>query len=147
MKIEKLEPVGVNVKNLNEAVKLFSDILGTTFVNHTEEAQKGEKTVTEHADRTFEETKFKVATDRTGYLTLIESIPPREKEGVRSLRFKVPNLEQAKAEMKQKGIRLLGEAKQGGAKVAIFSPDDLHGVRLVLMEYEAPTLVDAFLQK
>ena len=33
MKIEKLEFVAVDVKNLNEAVKLFSDILGTTFID------------------------------------------------------------------------------------------------------------------
>ena len=30
---------------------------------------------------------------------------------------------------------------------AIFSPDDLHGCRIVLLEYEAPTIMDAILQK
>ncbi|MFC2017525.1 VOC family protein [Chloroflexota bacterium] len=151
MKIEKIEGVSVNVKNLDEAVKLFSDILGITFVDFTD--VPAEKTVTEHADRPFEQAKtgkgggMKVALDRAGYMMLIEMDPPLEKEGLRTLRFKVPNLEQAKAEMKRKGIRLLAEAKVGGMREAIFSHDDLHGIRLVFQEYEAPTLVDAVLQK
>ena len=145
MKIEKLEPVGVNVKNLDEAVKLFSDILGTTFVELSD--VKGEKTVTEHAELPFEETKVKIAIDRTGFLALVESIPPMKKEGVRSLHFKVPDIEQAKAEMKQKGIRLTADVKVGSMKEAIFSTADAHGVRLILNEYEAPTFVDAMLEK
>ena len=132
MKVEKLELVTVNVKNLDEAVKLFSDILGTTFVN---------------LERDVEKTKQKIAVERTGLMELIESSPPMEKEGVRSPVFKVPNVEQAKAEMKQKGIRLIKEIERSGFKEAIFSPDDLHGIRLSLIEYEAPTLLDAVQQK
>ena len=33
MKIGKFEFVAVDVKNLNKAVKLWSDILGTTFID------------------------------------------------------------------------------------------------------------------
>ena len=150
MNIEKIEPVAVNVKNLDEAVKLFSDILGTTFVDLSD--VKVEKTVTEHA-LPFEKVKsgkggnMRIAIDRTGFLALVESDPPMEKEGLRSIHFKVPDIEQAKAELKQKGIRLTADVKVGGMKEAIFSADDVHGVRLILNEYEAPTMVDAFLEK
>ena len=147
MKIERLELANVDVKNLDEAVKRFSDILGLTFVNAP--IVKGEeKTITEHADRAFEKTKLKkVAMDRRGFLALIESDPPVEKEGLRNIHFKVPNLEEAKAEMKRKGVRLLTEFKAGRLKNAIFHPDDVHGIRLCLHEYEAPTPVDAMLQE
>ena len=145
MKVEKLEILGVNVKNLHEAVKLFSDILGTTFIDLAD--VRDERAITEHADHTLEETKRRCAIDRAGFMELIESDPPTEVEGMRNFHFKVPNLEEAKAEMKQKGIRLTADIKFGSAKEAIFNPSDLHGIRLCLVEYEAPTFVDAMRQK
>ena len=41
-------------------------------------------------------------------------------------------------EMKQKGIRLIAEAKVGALKEAVYSPDDLHDIPLGLVEYKAP---------
>lgn len=144
MKVEKLERVALTVKNLDEAIRLFSDLLGTTFERNP--AATFVKNVTEHADRAFEETRLRVAISPIG-LELIETIPPTEKEGVRSFHFKVSDLDQAKAEMKEKGIRLLAEIAYGGLKEAIFSPSDLHGGRLCLTEFEAPTAIDAILQR
>ena len=145
MKIEKIESISINVKNLDEAVKRFSDVLGMTFVNLN--AEKAEKTATELADPALDKTKLEEAMDHTGSLNLVESDPPLEKEGLRSIYFKVPDIEQAKTEMKQKGVRLTAVSKHGSVKEAMFSADDLHGVRLVLVEYKAPTLIDAYLQK
>ena len=144
MKIEKIEHISINVKSLDEAVKRFSGVLGTTFVYPDEETT--EKTATEYADPALDKTKLREAMDQTGCLTLVESNPPLGKEGLRSIYFKVPDLEQAKEEIKQKGIRLTAIAKQGSMKEATFSADDLHGVRLILTEYEGPTLTDATLQ-
>ncbi|MFC1993618.1 VOC family protein, partial [Chloroflexota bacterium] len=104
-----------------------------------------ERTIPEHADHTLEETKRRAAIDRTGFMELIESDPPEEKEGLRALLFKVSDLEQAKAEMKKKGIRLAAEIKWGATKEAIYDARDLHGIRLGLVEYETPTFVDAML--
>ena len=148
MKVERMETLGVNVKNLDEAIRFFSDLLGITFVKRVEGASKREVVITEHADRAFEEIKLKNALDRTGFLELIESDPPVQKEGIRSIHFKVPDIEEAKAEMKRKGIRLIKDVefkdvKLGGLKEAIFHPDDVYGIRLCLVEYEAPTLVDS----
>ncbi|MBA7657955.1 hypothetical protein ES703_65898 [subsurface metagenome] len=147
MRIEKLESVGVNVKNLDEAVELFSDILDTTFVILGAAESKQKKTVTEHATHTLEGAKLRGAMDRRGFLELLESTPPVEKEGLRNIRFKVPNIEEAKAEMQQKGIRLIADVKAGGSNLAIFNPEDLHGIRLVLTEYETPTQIDAIRQE
>ena len=57
------------------------------------------------------------------------------------------NLEQAGAEMEQKGIRPIVTAKIGNIKEAAYSAGDRHGIRMVLMEYEAPTLIDVILEK
>ena len=147
MKIEKMGHIGVDVKNLDEAVKRFSDVFGITFVNLQEEGVELEIAIPEHGDRTLEETKLKIAIDRTGFFALAESSPPIEKEGVSALHVKVSNLEQAKAEMEQKGFRLTATVKVGSIKEAVYSAGDLHGIQFVLMEYEAPTLIDAILEK
>lgn len=145
MKIEKLEFVAVDVKNLKEAVKLWSDILGTTFIDLSD--VRDERAITDNVVRTFEETERRCAIDRTGFIELIESTPPVEKEGLRTVVFKVSNLEQAKAEMQQKGIRIGADVKFGGAKEVIFNSADLNGVRLCFVDYDAPTFVDAMQQK
>jgi len=145
MKIEKLDRVCINVKNLSEAERFFADLFGVTF---EEVSGKGEfiKTITDYANCAFEQTPIKVAMSPIG-LELIETTPPTEKEGVRSFHLKVSNLEQAKAEMREKGIRLLAEVKHGGLSEAIFNPDDLHGIRLVLVEYGESNPISAILQK
>lgn len=145
MKIERLEVVAVDVKDLDKAIRVFSDVLGTTFIKFDE--PKIQKTTTEQANRAYEGTKIRIAMDRTGYLELVESTPPVVKEGLRNIHFKVPNLEQTKKEMSAKGIRLVADIKLGSMKAAIYNPDDLHGIRLIFAEYKAPTMVDAILQR
>jgi catechol 2,3-dioxygenase-like lactoylglutathione lyase family enzyme len=141
MKIERLERVGVNVKNLDEAIKLFSRVLGTTFFKA--QVENLERTFTEHAGRAYKETKItKVAMDRTGFLELLESTPPVAKEGLDNIHFKVPNLKQAKAEMKREGIRLVEEIEGPHFKEAVFHSDDLCGVTLCLVEYDANDMLD-----
>ena len=156
MKVERLDVVALNVKNLDEAIKLFSSLLGTTFVKTTDilakEGVKRRVIITEHADRPSEEAPQEVAISPLG-LELVETTPPTAKEEIRSVAFKVSDLEQAKAEIKKKGIRLLKEWSGGGLKAAVFNPDDLHGLRLVLFEYNAPSIsgthviINAYLQK
>ncbi len=143
MKVQKLERVALTVKNLEEAVKLFSNLFDTTFERCPDTVVRK---ITEHADPAFEGLKLKIAMSPIGW-ELLETDPPPEKEGVRAFHFKVSNLERAKAEMKAKGIRLLAEVTYGNLKEAVFSPDDLHGARLCLAEFDAPTAVDAVMQR
>lgn len=148
MEIERLERVAVAVKNIDEAIALFSKVFGFTFVKTVELcAEAGverKKTITEHGDYASEEAwnRAKVAISPIG-LEVIESDPPVEKEGVRSFHFKVSNLEQAKAEMKEKGIRLVAQLDIGLLKEAIYSAEDLCGCRIVLTEYATPTVFEA----
>jgi predicted enzyme related to lactoylglutathione lyase len=143
MNVEKIEVLTVNVKNLDEAIKKFSDILGTTFHNFGE--PKMQKTTTPASNLALEQTKVKFAMDRRGFMELIESAPPVQEEGMRSIHYKVPNLEEAKEEMRLKGCRLIADIRSGNVKEAIFSPEDCCGVRLCFVEYDEPTLVDALL--
>ena len=144
MEIDRLEHVGLDVKNLDEAIKLFSRLLGTTFIKLP--PGRVQKTITEHANREFENIKLRMAMDRTGFLEITESTPPVAKEGLRNIHLKVKNLELAKAEMKQEGIRLIAEMKNSHFKEAIYNPDDLCGVRMCLVEYDTDNMVDSLLE-
>lgn len=149
MKVERMEVVGVNVKDLDKAMKLFSEILEIDFrAFRFGQDVKVESAATDAADAaTLDFSGTRIAIDRTGYLELIQSTPATETEGFRNMHFKVSNLEEAKAELKAKGIRLIADTKVGGLKEAIFHPDDLHGVRLCLIEYTAPSMIEALMQK
>ena len=68
-------------------------------------------------------------------IELFQTIPPPEKEGIRSVAFRVDNIEEAKERFQEKGIRMVSHETIGGFKGAIFSADDLHGMRLILCEY------------
>ena len=153
MKVEKIEVLGVIVPNLEEAIKLFSDIFETEFLNLGEigrgEPKSGELRkqgkVTE--DYSLKElTRAKVALDKTGLLYLIEMIAPPLPVGFRNIHLKVSDYEQAKAEMERKGIRLEGEMVMGGLKEAVYRSDDCYGIQLCLCEYDAPSLVEAMLE-
>jgi hypothetical protein len=149
MKIEKMEVVGVNVKNLDLAMKFFSEVLEVEFKDFRfGQDVKVEAAPIEAADTStlsFDGTR--IAIDPKGYLELIQGNPPAEQEGLRNVHFKVPNLDEAKAEMKRKGVRLVADTKVGGLREAIFHPDDVYGIRLCLIEYDAPTMIEALLRK
>ena len=143
MKVERLDRVAINVKNLDEAKKFFSDLLGTSFeMSPIETLEKKE-----HIASTSDGLVFKgVAISPIG-LELMETSPPCKEEGIRSFHLKVTDLEEAKADMKRKGVRLVAEFRHGGLKEAIFGRDDLHGIRLVLVEYEGSDAMSAIKQK
>ena len=145
MKIEKLDRVAIHVNDIEEAIALFSSVLGTRFDMAPREGVKRKKTITEHANRAFEESRNRVAISPEG-IELVEMPKPQPPEGLRSFHLKVSNIEEAKAEMQAKGIRLTAYLELGGLKEAIFSPEDLHGVRLVLVEYDAPDAISAMRQ-
>jgi catechol 2,3-dioxygenase-like lactoylglutathione lyase family enzyme len=146
MKLEKLERVVLAVKNLDDAENFFSDLFGIKFFRTTDKIARGEikitRKFTEHAVSSLKDFQRRPTFSAEG-IELLETIPPVEKEGIRSLCFKVSNLEEGKAEMKKKGFRLVEEVEIGGVKEAIYHPDDFHGIRIILNEFDAPDIVQA----
>ena len=145
MKVEKLERVVIGVKNLDEALKFFSGVLNISFdIIPMDTEVKRTATTTKDEERKIYPTKLAISP--LG-LALVETDPPPEKEGLRSLLLKVSDLEQAKAKMESKGITKTAEATIGGQKEAIYNADDCHGVRVVLIDYDTPDSISAVLQK
>jgi catechol 2,3-dioxygenase-like lactoylglutathione lyase family enzyme len=140
MKVVDIGAVTINVKNLDEAIDRFSDVLGLTFVKLP---GPGSSMKRAGASQESERPKIKMAIDRTGYLELVESVPPVEKEGISNIHFRVSDIEQATEELTGKGLRLTATVDDPvGFKEAVFAPDNMHGVPLLLVEYSGSVLVD-----
>ena len=134
MKVLKIDHLGIAVNSIDEAKKLFHDILGLKF--------EGTETV--------EEQKVTTAFFPVGdsEVELLESTAPdgpiakyleKRGEGIQHIAFRVDNLEGALAELKEKGIRLIDEKPRmgaGGAKIAFLHPKSTHGVLIELSERE-----------
>lgn len=134
MKALKVDHIGIAVKNLDETLKFYTDILGL-------ECQGTE---------VVEEQKVRVAFLPVGdtEVELLESTTEdgpiarfieKNGEGMQHIAFKVDNIEEAIAYMQEKGMRMIDEAPRygaGGAKIAFVHPKSSHRVLVELSERE-----------
>ena len=130
--IKKLDHIGIAVSNLDEALKLYSDVMGLKLTGI----------------EVVEEQKVRVAFLTVGdtELELLESTSPdgpiakfieAKGQGVQHLAFKVDNVEKAIEEMKTKGMRMIDEKSRygaGGSKIAFMHPKSSNGVLIELSE-------------
>ncbi len=132
MKVLKLDHVGIAVKSLDETLKFYTDVLGLDLASV----------------EIVEEQKVKVAFLPIGdtEVELLESTADdgpiakyieRSGEGVQHLAFLVENIEEAIAEMQNKGMRMIDKMPRygaGGAKIAFMHPKDSYRVLVELCE-------------
>jgi len=132
--VKKVDHIGVAVKNLDETLKFYTEILGL---------EPGGIEV-------VEDQKVRVAFLPLGdsEIELLESTDPegpiakyieKKGEGMQHIAFRVENIEKAIAGMKEKGIRLIDQKPRygaGGAKIAFLHPKSTHGVLVELSERE-----------
>ncbi|MDW7670874.1 MAG: methylmalonyl-CoA epimerase [Bacillota bacterium] len=134
MKTLKVDHIGIAVKNLEETLKFYEEVLGMTCT--------GKEEVTEQ--------KVRVAFLPVGdsEVELLESTDPegpiakyieKKGEGIQHIAFRVDNIEEAIENMKQKGVRMIDETPRygaGGAKIAFCHPKSTGGVLVELSERE-----------
>lgn len=130
--IKKIDHIGIAVKDLAEALKLYEGMLGLKVVG----------------TEVVEEQKVKTAFLPTGdsEVELLESTAPdgpiakfieKNGPGIQHIAFRVDNLEQKLSELKEKGVRLIDEKPRrgaGGAKIAFLHPKSTYGVLIELCE-------------
>ena len=131
MKVLKIDHIGIAVKNLAEGSKIY-EILGIVTAG-TEEA----------AEQKVRVSFFPVGDSE---IELLESTAPdgpiakyieKNGEGIQHIALRVENIEEALAELKAKGIRLLDEKPRygaGGATIAFIHPKATGGVLLELSQ-------------
>ena len=128
----KVDHIGIAVKDLEQAKKFYTDILGMKAT--------GEEVV--------EQQKVKVCFIPTGdsELELLESTSPdgpiakfieKNGEGIQHMALKVDHIEKTLVDLKEKGVRLIDEKPRygaGGASIAFVHPKATGGILLELSE-------------
>ncbi len=132
MKIEHIEHIGIAVKNLEESIKFYEEVLGLECYN-----------IEEVTDQKVRTAFFMVGQTK---VELLESTDPegpigkfieKKGEGVHHMAFAVKGIEDALAKMDEKGIRLIDKNPRKGAEgldIAFLHPKSTHGVLMELCE-------------
>ncbi len=132
MEILKIDHLGIAVNSLEIGRKFWSDVLGLAF--------EGEETVAEQKVKTA---FFPVGESE---VELLESTSPdgpvarfieKKGQGFQHIAFRVANLDEALAELKQKNIQLIDEKPRlgaGGARIAFLHPKATGGILVELCE-------------
>jgi len=132
MKVLKIDHLGIAVNSIEEGKKFWTDILGLKF--------EGSETVAEQKVTTA---FFPVGESE---VELLESTAPdgpvakyieKRGEGIQHIAFRVEKIEEALAELKENGIRLIDEKPRigaGGAKIAFLHPKSTNGILVELCE-------------
>ena len=132
MKPSHIEHIGVAVKNLNEAIKLYENIFGLKC----------------YAIEEVKEQKVKTAFFMVGQtkIELLESTDPdgpigkfieKKGEGVHHIALAVENIEEKLAELDQKDIQLIDKTPRKGAEgldIAFIHPKSTMGVLTEICE-------------
>lgn len=134
MKVSRVDHIGIAVTNLDDTIKFYEEVLNIKC--------EGTEVV--------EEQKVKVAFFPVGdtELEFLESTEPDgpiarfiEKNGgrggIQHVALRVDNIEQAIAEMKEKGYQMIDETPRygaGGARIAFVHPKATGGILLELSE-------------
>ena len=130
--VNKVDHIGIAVKNLDEAVNFYENILGLKAAG-TEivEEQKVKVAFLQVGDS---EVELLESTEEDG---AIAKFIAKNGEGVQHIAYRVDDIEAAIAEMKEKGIRMIDEKPRygaGGAKIAFCHPKSTFGVLIELTQ-------------
>ena len=132
MKIKKIDHISIAVRDLNKAREAYENILGLEL------------------DKTYvsDREKIKVACYRIGDITLelmeptetgdVSKFLDRKGEGIMVISYEVPNVEQAIAELKSKGYKLIEDKPRvmlGNRYAFINHPKELCGVLTEVWDY------------
>ena len=132
MNLTHIEHIGIAVKNLDESIKYYEDILGLKCYALEEVRDQKVKT----AFFMIGQTKIELleTTDPEGP---IGKFIEKRGEGIHHLAFAASDLPAALTELKQKEIKLIDESPRKGAEeldIAFIHPKSTHGVLTELCE-------------
>ena len=132
MKIVKIDHIGIAVSSIDDKKKFWLDAMGLTMEGiETVEAQK---VTTAFLPVGESEVELLESTSDDGP---VAKYIEKKGEGIQHVAFQVENIEDALAELKEKGIQLIDQTPRkgaGGAKIAFLHPKATGGVLVELCE-------------
>ena len=130
--VTKIDHIGIAVKNLDETLKFYEDIMGIKCVSkEVVEEQKVRVAFLPIGDT---EVELLESTHEDGP---IAKFIEKKGEGIQHIAFKVDNIEEAIKELQEKGVRLIDEQPRygaGGARIAFLHPKSTSGVLIEIRE-------------
>jgi methylmalonyl-CoA/ethylmalonyl-CoA epimerase len=130
MKIKRIAHLGIVVKNLDAALELFTGSLPLDLV-HTEDYQGMKIGFIPVGDSSIE-----LLQDVSGSSS-IKKFLENNGEGIHHIAFEVDDIEQAVAELREKGVKLIDEKPRAGAhgmSIAFMHPKATHGILMELVQ-------------
>ena len=132
MKVKQIDHIGIAVKSLDRAGRFYTDVLGLP-VQETETVEDQKVTVA-FIPVAGSEVELLESTEPDGPVArYIES----KGEGIQHIAYRVENIDEALAELKEKGVRLIDQEPRkgaGGARIAFIHPKETNGVLVELCE-------------
>lgn len=130
--VTKIDHIGIAVKNLDETLKFYEDVLGIICTNKEEvDEQKVRVAFLPIGDTEIE--LLESTSDDGPIAKFIE----KKGEGIQHIAYQVDDIEKAIEELRQKDIRLIDEKPRygaGGARIAFLHPKSTSGVLIELCE-------------
>lgn len=134
MKVLNIDHLGIAVPNLDEGKKFWSDIMGLKLEGS--ETVEEQKVTTAFLPVGDSEVELLVSTSPDGPIAkFIEK--NGGKGGFQHVAFRVENIEEALAELQEKGVALIDKTPRigaGGAKIAFLHPKATGGVLVEISE-------------
>jgi methylmalonyl-CoA epimerase len=129
----KIDHVGIAVKSISDAVKVYEQVLGLQVNGYDEVEDQGVRVAMLHIGESGIELLEPTRPDSP-----IEKFMSKRGEGIHHIAVRVDDIEEALARMKESGVRVIDSAPRRGAhntRVAFIHPSSTHGVLLELVEH------------
>ena len=129
----KIDHIGIAVKSLAEALKLYEHAVGLQFAGYDQVDEQGVRV----AMLSIGDSRIELL-EPTGPDSPVEKFMSKRGEGIHHLAVQVDNIEEALERLKAAGVRLIDETPKRGAhntRVAFIHPASTHGVLMELVEH------------
>jgi methylmalonyl-CoA epimerase len=129
----KVDHIGIAVKSLAEALKVYQDSIGLQVSGYDEVDDQGVRV----AMLTIGESRIELL-EPTREDSPIEKFMMKRGEGIHHIAVRVDDIEQALERLKASGVRLIDSTPRRGAhntRIAFIHPSSTHGVLLELVEH------------
>jgi methylmalonyl-CoA/ethylmalonyl-CoA epimerase len=132
MKLDKIEHIGIAVKDIGEVSKFYKDIFECETSKEIDVPERNLRIAfTEISGVKLE---FLMPTDN---VSVVAKFIDKRGEGIHHICFEVEDIERAVSELKDKGVELVDDRPRLGAegkKIIFIMPKSTHGVLIELRE-------------
>jgi methylmalonyl-CoA/ethylmalonyl-CoA epimerase len=131
MKLEKIEHIGIAVKDLSEVSGFYKDAFGCRISEQIDVPDRKLKIA--FTDVSGVKLEFLMPTDND---SAVAKFIDKRGQGIHHICFEVQDVEKTAEELKAKGLELVDKPRMGaeGKKIVFLSPKSTHGVLIELKE-------------